>query len=109
MLTDYGHCISIFTLDGNYISKFGKRGTGRGDLSSPSSLTIDMYGSIIVTEYDNNRVSVFNKDGVFIHCFGSKGSAEGQFSGCCGIALSPNGSIYISDHGNKRIQTFSDY
>ena len=105
----YGHCISIFTLDGNYINKFGKRGTGRGDLSSPTSLTIDMYGSIIVTEYGNDRVSVFNKDGVFIQCFGSKGSAEGQFSSPYGIALSPNGSIYISDYGNKRIQTFSDY
>ena len=104
-----GHCISIFTLDGNYISKFGKHGTGRGDLSSPTSLTIDMYGSILVTEQGNNRVSVFNKDGVFIHCFGSKGSAEGQFFSPYGIALSPNGSIYISDHGNKRIQTFSDY
>ena len=104
-----GHCISIFTLDGYYISKFGKHGTGRGDLYHPTSLTIDMYGSIMITEQGNNRVSVFNKDGVFIHCFGSKGSAEGQFSGCFGIALSPNGSIYISDHGNKRIQIFSDY
>ena len=47
----YGHCISIFTLDGNYISKFGKHGTGRGDLYRPTSLTIDMYGSIIITEY----------------------------------------------------------
>ena len=104
-----GHCISIFTLDGNYISKFGKHGTGRGDLYGPSSLIIDMHGSIIVTECGNNRVSVFNKDGVFIHCFGSKGSAEGQFSDPHGIALSPNGSIYISDRGNKRIQIFSDY
>ena len=104
-----GHYISIFTLDGNYISKFGKHGTGRGDLYHPVSLTIDMYGSSIVTEDGNNRVSVFNKDGVFIHCFGSKGSAEGQFSDYGGIALSPNGSIYISDHGNKRIQFFSDY
>ena len=103
------HCITIFTLDGNYISKFGKHGTGRGDLSSPTSLTIDMYGSIIVTERGNNRLSVFNKDGVFIHCFGSKGSAEGQFSSPDGIALSPNGSIYISDFYNKRIQTFFDY
>ena len=104
-----GHCISIFTLDGNYISKFGKRGTGRGDLCKPTSLTIDMYGSIIITERDNHRVSVFNKDGVFIHCFGSKGSSEGQFSDPRGIALSPNGSIYICDHYNKRIQIFSDY
>ena len=110
LVTDYGgDCISIFTLDGNYISKFGKRGTGRGDLSDPTSLTIDMYGSIMIAECGNNRVSVFNKDGVFIQCFGSEGYAEGQFSHCCGIALSPNGSIYISDLGNKRILTFSDY
>ena len=104
-----GHYISIFTLDGNYISKFGKHGTSRGDLNSPYSLTIDMYGSIMITECGNNRVSVFNKDGVFIHCFGSKGSAEGQFSLPYGIARSPNGSIYISDCYNKRIQIFSDY
>ena len=103
------NCISIFTLDGNYISKFGKHGTGRGDLSKPTSLTIDMHGSIMITEGYNDRVSVFNKDGVFIHCFGSKGSAEGQFSNPCGIALSPNGSIYISDGYNKRIQIFSNY
>ena len=110
LVANYGDdCISIFTLDGNYISKFGKHGTGRGDLSKPTSLTIDIYGSIIIAEYVNNRVSVFNKDGVFIHCFGSKGFAEGQFSSPCGIALSPNGSIYISDCYNKRIQTFSDY
>ena len=104
-----GHCISIFTLDGNYISKFGKRGTGRGDLYHPTSLTIDMYGSIIITECGNHRVSVFNKDIVFIHCFGSNGSAEGQFSHPSGIALSPNGSIYICDYSNKRIQIFSNY
>ena len=104
-----GHCISIFTLDGNYISKFGKHGTGRGDLCNPTSLTIDIYGSIIITECGNHRVSVFNKDIVFIHCFGSNGSAEGQFSYPSGIALSPNGSIYICDYSNKRIQIFSNY
>ena len=104
-----GNCISIFTLDGNYISKFGTHGTGRGNLQKPTSLTIDMYGSIIITEHGNNRVSVFTKDGIFIHCFGSTGSAKGQFSNPCGIALSPNGSIYICDRNNERVQIFSDY
>ena len=60
-----GSCITIFTLDLNYISKYGKHGTGRGDLYGPSSLIIDMYGSIMITECGNNRVSVFNKDGFF--------------------------------------------
>ena len=80
-----------------------------GQLSNPSSLAIDMYGFILITEENNHRVSVFNKDGVFIHCFGFKGSANGQFSSPHGIALSPNGSVYVTDHYNEKIQNFSSH
>ena len=104
--TDH-HCISIFTLDGNYVGKFGMQGTGRGQLSSPFGIATDMYGFIIVTEYGNHRVSIFDKDGMFVHGFGSKGSGHGQFTYPRGIAISPTGDIYISDSNNKRIQIFS--
>ena len=103
------YCISIFTLDGNYVSKIGTHGTSRGQLRNPSSLTVDMYGFIFITESGNNRVSIFDKDGIFIHCFGSEGSTNGQFSSPDGIALSPNGTVYVSDRYNKRIQIFSKY
>ena len=101
----YNHCIFIFTLDGKYVSKFGTHGTSRGQLNGPSSLAIDMYGFILITD-GNDRVSIFDKDGVFIHCFGSKGSTNGKFSYPKGIALSPNGTVYVSDHFNKKIQIF---
>ena len=106
----YGHhCISIFTLDGNYVNKIGTQGSDRGQLSRPTSLAIDLYGFMLVNEYDNHRVSIFDKDGVFIHCFGSMGSSAGQFLSPIGIACSPNGSIYVCDRDNKRIQIFSNY
>ena len=102
------HCISIFTLDCNYVGKFGAQGgTIIPQLSSPVGIAIDMHGFILVTDYDNNRVSIFNKDGVFIHSFGSKGSALGQFSYPRGIATNRSGEIYISDCSNRRIQIFS--
>ena len=101
------HCISMFTLDGNYVGKFGIQGTGRGQLNNPSGIATDMYGFILVTELDNHRVSIFDKDGVFIHSFGSKGAFHGQFSEPRGIAISPTGDIYVSDRNNKRIQIFS--
>ena len=101
------HCISIFTLDGNYVGKFGTQGTGRGQLSSPVGIATDMYGFILVTEYGNHRVSIFDKDSIFVHCFGSNGSGHGQFSGPYGIAISPTGDIYINDRYHKRIQIFS--
>ena len=62
LVADYGHhCISIFTLDGNYVGKFGIQGTGKRQLSSPSNITTDMYGFILVTEDDTNCVSCLIK------------------------------------------------
>ena len=107
LVTDHNQCISIFTLDGNYVGKFGTQGTGRGQLSSPAGIATDMCGFNVVTDDGKHRVSIFDKDGGFVHCFGSNGSGHGQFSWAQGIAISPTGDIYISDHGNKRIQIFS--
>ena len=101
------HCISIFTLDGNYVGKYDTRGTGREQLDCPCGIATDMYGFIFVTEHSEGRLSIFNKDGVFVHSFGSKGSGHGQFSGPRGIAISPTGEIYVCDTNNKRIQIFS--
>ena len=101
------HCIYTFTLDGNYISKFGSRGYGRGRLSNPCSLTTDWYGFIVVAEYSNHRVSIFDKHGNFIHCFGSYGSGVAKFNNPHGIAISLNGNIYVSDYGNNRVQIFT--
>ena len=98
--------ISKYTLDGNYLGKFGTPGIDRGQLSSIVGIATDMYGFIFVTEREN-RVSIFDKDGVFVHSFGSTGSDHGQFSSPHGIAISPTGDIYVSDGDNNRIQIFS--
>ena len=107
LVADSGHhCISIFTMDGNYMSKLGIRGTGRGQLKNPTGIAIDTYGFIFVTEEHNNRVSIFDKSDNFLHCFGSKGSGQGQFLLPRGIAISPTGDIYICDSKNERVQVF---
>ena len=108
LVADYSqHCISIFTLDGNYVGKFGMQGTGRGHLSNPSGVATDMHGFVLVTDNTNNSALIFDKDGAFVHNFGSKGSGHGQFSSPRQIAISPTGDIYICDTENKRIQIFT--
>ena len=101
------HCIYTFTLDGDYVGKFGTRGTERGQLDHPYGVAVDLYGFILVGDTINHRVSIFDKNGNFVHCFGSRGSAVGQFQYPYGIAVSANGNVYVSDHDNKRIQVFS--
>ena len=101
------HCIYTFTLDGDYVGKFGTYGTGPGQLNIPCGITVDLYGFILVANNENHRVSIFDKDGNYINFFGSKGSAIGQLQHPYGIAVSANGNIYVSDTNNKRIQIFS--
>ena len=101
------HCIHTFTLDGDYVGKFGSRGSGLGQLYNPFGVSADLYGFILVADTWNHRVTIYDKDGVFIHCFGCMGTAIGQFQHPYEIAVSANGNIYVSDHSNKRIQIFS--
>ena len=97
------HCVCTFTLEGEFVGKFGSKGKGVGQLKEPCSLTTDMYDSVLVADTGNNRVVVFDKDG---KCVGSFAS---EFNFPRGITLDQNGTIYISDSSNKRIQVFSTF
>ena len=98
--------IHIFTLEGERLSKFGRRGYYKTALSYPYCLAAESNGYILIAEYYNHHISVFDKEGALSYSFGSKGSFQGQFKYIEGIAVSPNGRIYISDNGNHRIQIF---
>ena len=98
--------VYIFTLDGQYLGKFGASGTKTGQLSCPRSITSDPNGFILVTDTCNHRISIFDNDGKYVHCFGSKGKGKNQFLNPQGIALAPNGCIYISDNLNGCIKIF---
>ena len=99
-------CVYTFTLDGQYLSKFGTSGPGRGQLSCPRSITSDINDFILITDTGNHRISIFDKYGEYVHSFGCKGTRNSQFLAPCGIALAPNGSIYISDSLNRCIKIF---
>lgn len=104
------HCVCTFTLDGEFVSKFGSKGKHWGQLNEPCSLITDLNDCILVADSGNHRVLIFDKAGNCINCIGCNiGSAAGEFNCPCGIALSSNGSIYINDSANKRVQVFSTF
>ena len=98
--------VHVFTLDGECVSKFGRRGYYKTPLNYPYCLTTESNGYTLIAEYYNHRISVFDKEGALVRSLGSKGFALGQFHYIEGIGVSPNGRIYISDNGNHRIQIF---
>lgn len=90
----------------------GQAGTGDGEFTMPSNVTIDNNRLIYVTDLGNNRIQRFNPDGSYNAQWGSAGIGNSQFNKPRGIYLqAPGGGgntqfIYVADSGNNRIQKF---
>jgi DNA-binding beta-propeller fold protein YncE len=98
--------ISIFDKDGNYLSKWGKAGSGDGEMSKPAGIEIH-NGTMFVSDTGNHRIQKFSLDGKYIGQFGSFGSGPGQFNMPWGLCVDAEGSVYVADWRNDRIQKFS--
>ena len=106
----YQHCnvfiLQVFTQDGKFLSKFGSRGSGPGQLKGPCGLALDSQDRLIVADRDNHRIQIFDSEGQPIANFGSYGDADGKFSCPRHVAVTQQDEILVSDAGNFRVQMF---
>jgi DNA-binding beta-propeller fold protein YncE len=98
--------ISIFDKDGTFLSKWGKAGSGNGELNQPAGLAISGE-TLFLTDSRNHRVQKFTLDGKYLGQFGTFGSSQGQFNMPWGICLDTDGMVYVADWRNDRIQKFT--
>ncbi len=85
-----GDRLSFINEDGKFISSFGTKGRGDGELLGPQYIAQDSNGNIFVTDYGNRRVAVFNEEGEFLFNFG-------KFKSPTGIAIYGD-NVYIADN-----------
>jgi len=69
--------IVIFTRDGKFIRAFGKEGQEPGQFRSPTYVTLDHQGHVIVTDFANGRLQVLDLEG---KPFGLLGNRTGPIS-----------------------------
>ena len=79
-----------FTKDGKYIKEWGKKGSGRGELSEPHTIAMDSRGRLFVGDRENNRIQIFDQDGTFL-------DAWSQFGRPSGIFITKDDTIYVAD------------
>jgi tripartite motif-containing protein 71 len=101
------HRVQKFDSNGNFITKWGSKGTGDGQFNGPNDIALDPSGNIYVLDSDNGRVQKFDSNGNFITKWGSGGIGDGQFYGATGIAVDSSGNVYVADTQNHRIQKFT--
>ena len=79
-----------FTNDGTYVKEWGKKGSGRGELSEPHTIAMDSRGRLFVGDRENNRIQIFDQDGTFL-------DEWRQFGRPSGIFIARDDTIYVAD------------
>ena len=102
------HEIEVFDGSGNYVTRWGIRGTAPGQFVFPHGVTFAPDGTLLVADSDNGRIQRFSIDaggnGTFVASYGSLGSGVGQLSTVTGVDVAPDGTIWVADTDNDRIQ-----
>jgi streptogramin lyase len=105
--TTYGQDKTFVLIPATYVTSFGTKGSGNGQLSRPLGIARDASGNLWVADADNNRIEKFNAKGEYLSQFGTKGSGNGQLSEPRDVAITAAGNLWVSDAGNGRIQEFN--
>ena len=79
-----------FTREGKYIKEWGRKGSGRGEMSEPHTIAMDSRGRLFVGDRENNRIQIFDQEGKYL--------AEcRQFGRPSGIFITKDDTIYVAD------------
>jgi sugar lactone lactonase YvrE len=79
-----------FTKDGRFVTEWGRKGSGRGELSEPHTIALDSRGRLFVGDRENNRIEIFDQDGRYL-------DEWRQFGRPSGIAIAKDDTIYVAD------------
>ena len=92
---------------GAVLQMFGEYGKGPGQLDTPTGVTVEPSGHILVVDTENHRIQRFDATGKFVSSFGKVGSGPGELRRPTYAALDSAGNIFVADSDNNRIQKFA--
>ncbi len=86
----------------SYAFSFGSTGQLPGQFRSPSSISLDSFGNLLIADTGNNRIQKFDPSGQFLLEFGTLGSGTGGLNAPTD-AVENSLSIYVVDSMNERV------
>ena len=90
-----------FTREGKFITSFGKKGSGPGEMDQPHALAMDSAGRLFVGDRGNNRVLVFDQQGKLLDTWT-------QFSRPSGLFIDRNDMLYSADSESESVTRTHD-
>jgi len=101
------HRVSVFDLDGNFVSMWGEKGSGSGQLNNPEAAKVNSRGEVFVADLKNDRIQVFSTKGNLLWVWGTSGSEPGQLKKPAGVGIDKHDNVYVAEMGNNRVQVFT--
>ena len=94
-----GNCIKVFSVQGDFLRQFGRKGTGDGEFSCPRCLAVDESGRLVVCDGYNHRIQLFQLDGNFCCKFGSQPSFNRPVS----VAVLSDGKFAVTQFAGDNV------
>ena len=91
-------CIKVFDQAGQFLYKFGSKGTENEQFSRPSGLHIDRHDCLLVCDQESGRFQKFSLEGRFI----GKCTTPG-LENLNGVAEMPDGRILVTSTNYKKV------
>jgi sugar lactone lactonase YvrE len=99
--------VVVFDQAGREVSRFGRRGIGRGEFNAPTFIAVAPDGTLAVADSLNFRVQRFSGDGTLVRAFGQIGDASGDFVRPKGVGTDARGRLYVADAAFENVQVFN--
>ena len=101
------HRLIRLSRSGEVLLVVGGLGSEPGEMRYPYDLCITPQDTILICEYEGNRLQWFDTAGRSLRVWGRSGRAVGELFFPWGAAYGPDGNIYIADSLNHRVQALS--
>lgn len=86
-----------FNRHGEYITRWGKKGTADGEFNLVHDVTLDSKGRVYVADRTNKRVQIFDAGGAFLNKWDTLGAPWGLYY------VAREDAIYMCDGGANRV------
>ena len=103
---DWNNCVQILNSDLDFLSSFGRLGSGKGEFSCPIAMAFDSTGNVYVADEGNHRIQVFTAEGRFLRMFGRRGCGRGELHRPLSVAIDTSDRVYVGDW-NHRVSVFT--